>query len=162
MMTLIKSHIQLTALLISLVCSNAVIAGEANKNENKNNRAGDTFSDADLAGNAGGDFKFALEKRATTISDADNLQQIEKEWHRQQQEAYKQFLQNRHRLLNTNPYLPADVQSRRNEYIRHIEQRRELFNKMNEQHRREMEERRETMRQKMYQTSADSWTPGNT
>ncbi len=160
-MTLIKSHIHLTALLFSLVCSNAVIAVEANKNENKNNGTGHALGDADLTDNAGGDFKFALDTRADTAIETNDSQLIEKEWHRQQQEIYKQYLQERNRLMNTNRHLPTDAQSRRNEYIKHMEQRRDLFNKMNEQQRRVIDERREKIRQKMHQTSTDSGTTGN-
>jgi len=168
-MTMIKLHIQLTALLFSLVFSNVVMAGETNKNENKNNRTGDTVSNADLASDANRNIKLAIERQTNTavepqhksISEVESFQQMEEQWHRRRQEAFKQLLQNRNRQMNANPDLPADAQARRNEYIKHMEQRRELFNKMNEQRRREAEQRREMIRQKMHQTRNYSPTAAN-
>ena len=168
-MTIHKLPIQLTALLLSLMFSNAIFAEESNKNENKDNRAGHTFSHADLVDRAGSDTKPAVEKQATTpaltqhrsISGTDNFQQMEERQLRRQQEAYRQHLLNSQRQMKTNPALPADVQTRQNAYIKHMEQRRELFNKMNEQRRQKVEQRREKMRQKMHQTRTSTPTAGN-
>ena len=118
-MTITKLHIQLTALLFSLVYPSAVLTGQIVENENKNNRTGNAFSNVDLADDAGSNFKFAVEN-----------QQMEEQWQRRQLEAFKQHLLNRNYQLNADQNVPADVQSRRSEYINRMQQRRDFFNKM--------------------------------
>ena len=168
-MTINKLPIQLAALLFSLIISSAVTAGESNKNENKDYRSGHTVSDADITDRTGSDTEPVVEKQAAKpvlvqnkpISGADDFQQTEEQWHRRQQEAYRQHLLNRQRQMNANPALPPDVQSRRKEYLKHMEQRRELFNRMNEQRRQEAEQRREKLRRKIHQTRTSTAAAGN-
>jgi small-conductance mechanosensitive channel len=158
-MTITKLHIQLTALLFSLVYPSAVLTGQIVENENKNNRTGNAFSNVDLADDAGSNFKFAVENQQ---SDARRFQQMEELWQRRQLEDFKQHLLDRNYQLNTDQSVPVDVQSRRNEYIKRMQQRREFFNKMNDQRRQEAEERKELMRQKIHRTSTNPPVPAYT
>jgi hypothetical protein len=93
-----------------------------------------------------------------TINDAQSYRQQMDERRQQAQqaqlEAYKHFLERRKE--NTAAFdnnIPADVQERRNEFIKQMEERRALNIKMMEQHRKASEERRAAMQLKMHRTS---------
>lgn len=169
-MTLTNLPTQITALLFSLAYTTVVLAEDTPLDEDKNNSAGHTISNANPAGNVSSDNKPATVKQTDTapqsshmklISDMKEFQQMEKQWYQQRREAYKQQLENRNLQRNTDSQVPADVESRRNDYIRHMEQRREFFNKLNEQRRKEFEQRREEMQQRIHQTRSHIDTTDN-
>ncbi len=161
-MTEFKSPVQLTALVFLFIFSSTTLAAEAVKNEN--NRTSETISNAELADHTGSDVESTINTTTNTtadhqqnfISDTQYFQQREERRRQMQEaqlEAYKQFLQNRKQYTSVSPYLPADAQARREEHIKNMEQRRELMDSMMEQHRKAAEERRNSMRLKMHQTS---------
>lgn len=162
-MKVLKSHIQLTALVLSFVFTNTVLAAELTTNENKDNGTGNTVSNADLTNNAGVDTASPVVKADTVVNDQQAITDTES-WHKQmderrlqvqkeQQEAYERFLERRKQnIAEFNNNIPAHVQERRNQYMKEMEERRALNVKMMEQHRKAAEERRETMQIKMHQT----------
>ena len=163
-MKFLKSQIRLTALVLSFVFTNTVLAAEPTTNENKDNGTGNTISNADLTNNAVGDTTSPVVKADTVVNDQQAITDTES-WHKQiderrlqvqkeQQEAYERYLERRKQNTATfNSNLPAHVQERRNQYIKQMEERRALNVKMMEQHRKEAEERSEAMRIKMHQTN---------
>lgn len=168
-MNVLKSQIRLTALVLSFVFTNTVLAAESTTNENKNNGAGNTISNADLTNNADSDIASPAVKADTVVSEqqAEQSQTINdtKSWHQQieerrrqvqeaQLESYKRFLERRKQ--NTAAFdnnIPAHVKERRDQYMKQMEERRALNVKMMEQHRKAAEERREAMQIKMHQTN---------
>lgn len=165
MMTLQKPHVQLTAMLVLLACSMAGYAEDINKNANKNNRASDTVSDVYITGDAHGHTEPAIATPAGDVITAEhnehrnNLRQIEKEWQQQRQEAYQRHLQRRQQFQTLVPDSVTDTESRRKDYVNHMQQRRQLIDHMNEQRRKAIEERRENMRLKMHQTRTETPAP---
>ena len=163
-MKILKSQIRLTALVLSFVFTNTVLAAEPTTNENKDNGTGNTVSNADLTNNAGGDTASPVVKADTVVNDQQAITDTES-WHKQieerhlqvqkdQQEAYQRFLERRKQntaAFNNN--VPAHVQQRRDEFMKQMEERRALNVKMMEQHRKAAEEKREAMRIKMHQTN---------
>ena len=160
---------QLTILLITLVMSNTLFAQEAVKNEHKNNGTGNAVGDADITGHVDGGFSFAVNSKAKTTvrsqqkitNDIHTFKQMEERRRQMQEaqlEAYKRHLQERRQRSTANDQagrytLPDEVQARRKEYIKLMEDRRSLMNKMMDEHRQAAEERRRVMRLKMHQTS---------
>ncbi len=163
-MKFLKSQIRLTALVLSFVFTNTVLAAEPTTNENKDNSTGNTISNADLTNNANGDTASPVVKADTVVNDQQAITDTES-WHKQieerrlqvqkeQQEAYQRFLERREQntaAFNNN--VPAHVQQRRDDFMKQMEGRRALNVKMMEQHRKAAEERREAMRIKMHQTN---------
>lgn len=179
-MKVLKSQIRLTALVLSFVFTNTVLAVEPTKNENKDNGTADTISNADLTNNAGGDAAAPVEAQASTavntqpdaqpqaVNDSQSYRKQFEERRRQAQQAqlesYKKFLERRKQYLADNPVpeygnqefnnrLPADVQERRAAFIKEMEERRALNIKMMEERRKAADERRKAMQLKMYQTN---------
>ncbi len=178
-MKVLKSYIQLTALVLSFVFTNAVLAVEPAKDESKDNGTGNTISSADLSGNTNSDAAPALEtqtivdeqqaEQPQTMTDAQSYRQEMDERRRQMQEAqleaYKRHLERRKQYFANKPVpaydnpgfdnnIPAYIQERRNEYIKQMEERRAMNVKMMEQNRKAAEERRKAMQLKMHQTCA--------
>ena len=171
-MKVLKSNISLLVLVLSFVFTNSVLAAESITNESKDDGAGDTISNADLASDANSDTAATVDAQPITadseqqadqpeaISDAQSYRkemdkrrlQVQKE----QQEAYEHFLELRKQFFANNPEfnsnIPADVQARRDEFIKQMEERRALHVKMMEEHRKAAEERRKAMQLKMHQT----------
>ena len=139
------------------------------KNEHKNIGTGNTVSNADITGHVDGDFGFAVDTQSNTsvrsqqqfISELKTLQQMEqrrREMQKQQLEAYKLYLQKRRQRsadnnLEANANLTKELQARQKEYIKHMEERRNLVNKMMNERRQAAEERRRVRLLKMHQTS---------
>lgn len=169
-MTYTNLPMQLTTLLISLAFTSVVIAADATTNENKNNSTSNTVSDVNTTSITSSNTQPVIEKQASSapnsqvadtrmqhIREIEKFQQMEKEWYQKRRESYRQQLENK-RQLNTAPASPVDMELRRNEYIKHMEKRREFFNKMNEQRRKEFEQRRKEIQLKMHHTSTQSNT----
>ena len=168
-MKVLKSKVQLTALVLSFVFTNTVLAAEPTTNENKDNGTGNTVSNADLTNNANSDTAAPVAKADTVVSEQPSEQtqavtdvqswrkQIEErrlQVQKEQLQAYERFLERRKQntaAFNNN--LPAHVQERRNQYMKQMEERRALNVKMMEQHRKAAEERRQAMQLKMHQTN---------
>jgi hypothetical protein len=160
-------NIQLTTLLLTLSLSSSVIAEEAVKNEHKNNGTGHAVSNADHTSNTGRsvtvdvDTTTSNDQQSTRLdsrSRHEQMQQRRREMQAAQLDAYKKHLQNRKqneqaydRQLNSQ--LPPEAQARRKAYLKLIEDRRALMDKMVQQQRQEAEERRKLWLQKMNQTS---------
>ena len=168
-MTLLKTSTQLTTLLFTLAFSNTLFAEESVKNANKNNGTSNAVSNADVAGHADGSFSFAVNTQANATAssqqkitnDIHTFKQME-ERRRQMQEAqlkaYKRHLQERRQQSAAENQgraysVPKDVQARRDEYIKLMDERRTLMKKMMDEHRQAAEERRKIMLLKMHQTS---------
>ena len=172
---------QTTALVLSLVFTNSVLAAESTTNESKDNGAVDTISNADITNNAGGDDTAPVEAQANTaastqqdtqpqtVSDSQSYRKQFEERRRLAQEAqlesYKKFLERRKQYFESNPApeydnqafddrIPEDVQERRAAFIKEMEERRALNVKMMEERRKAAEERRKAMQLKMYQTNS--------
>jgi len=156
---------QLTALLITLALSNVVLAEESVRNEYKNNGAGNTVSNADLVSHTNGDITVDVNTQSTSTDGYKQNIQNESTWHEQieqrrrqmqatQLNAYKNYLQNK--KLNKqafNQQLPTEAKARHSAYLKLIEQRRTLMEKMMELQRQAAEERRILRLHKMHQTS---------
>jgi len=169
-MKVLNTYVRLTALLLSLVFSSSVLAVEPTTNENKNNGAADTISNADDTNNANSNSAASVKQdsivsetqdnESQIVSDADDFRKEMDERYRQmqleQEEAYQRHLQRRKEFFANNPEynVPPHILERRNEYLKQMEDRRALHTKMMEQNRKAAEERREAMRIKMHQTCA--------
>ena len=86
------------------------------------------------------------------------MQQRRREMQQAQLDAYKRYLQNRKQNEQAddrqfNSQLPPEAQARRKAYLKSMEDRRTLIEKMVQQQRQEAEERRKVWLQKMNQTS---------
>ncbi len=140
-MKVLKSHIPLTALVLSFAFTNTVLAAESTTNESKDNGAANTISNADLTNNAGSDTATPVAQANTAVSDqpASQPQAINDAQYRKQmderrqqaqqaqQEAYERFLEQRKQNITAfNSNIPADVQERRNEFMKQMEERRAL------------------------------------
>jgi len=174
-MKILKSKIQLTALLLSFVLTNTVLAAEPTTNENKNNGTGNTVRDADLTNNAGSNTASPVAQADTvageqktsqpqTVTDAQNYRkQMDKrrlQVQKEQQQAYERFLERKKQNTAAfNNSVPAHVLERRNQYLKQMEERRALNVKMMEQHRKAAEERRETLQIKMHRTNTTPEAP---
>ena len=177
-MKALKSNISLLVLVLSFVFTNSVLATEPVTNESKDDGAGDTISNVDLTNDANSDTATVDAQDITadseqqaeqpeTISDSQSYRkemdlrrlQVQKE----QQEAYERFLERRKQFFANNPEYnsntPADVQARRDEFIKQMEERRALHVKMMEEHRKAAEERRKAMQLKMHQTETAPEVP---
>lgn len=166
-MKIIKSHIPLTALVLSFVFSNAALASESMSNENIDNSADKTTSNAVLTDKVSSNTATAVTQASTednsqpqvkVINEAQSYQQQREEHRRQvqqaQQESYKRFLERRKQYsAEFDNNIPADIQERRNAFIKQMEERRAFNVKMMEQHRKQADERREAMQIKMHQTT---------
>ncbi len=148
-MAITKSHIKLSALLFLFAFSKLAYTAESAVNENKTNI---TASDSEI--------KITVNTAAgyhQQVNDGQSLQNWEQRHRQMQQEqldAYKRFLENRKR--QSSAYLPEDLQKRRGEYAKQIEQRRTLIKNMMNERRKAAQERREKMLLKMHQTSIPS------
>jgi hypothetical protein len=158
-MTIYKNHARLIALISSLTFSGYVIAGDSAPNENKHKRASNTFSDVDNINLVGSDAhpaqnKLDTEYISTPGPKGEGLSAEEK--YHQQREALRQYLENRHRQMYMTPDESVDAESRRNQLINDIEQRRELMDKMYEYRRRAIEERRQKRLLEIHRTGLDT------
>jgi len=168
-MKVLKSHIPLTALVLSFAFTNTVLAAESTTNESKDNGAANTISNADLSKNAGSDTASPVAQADTTVSDQQvsqpqtineaqsyrkQMDERRQQAQEAQQEAYNRFLERRKQYTaEFNNNIPADVQERHNEFMKKMEERRALNIKMMEEHRKAAEERRAEMQLKMHRTS---------
>jgi len=141
-MKVLKSHIQLTALVLSFIFTNAVLAAEPTTNKSKDNGAADTISNADLTNNTVSDTAAPVAQADAVVSDQQNSQpqasndaqsyrkqmdERRQQAQAEQQEAYKAFLERRKQYTaEFNNNIPADAQERHNEFLKQIEQRRAL------------------------------------
>ena len=141
-MKVLKSHIPLTALVLSFAFTNTVLAAESATNESKDNGAANTISNADLTNNAGSDTATPVAQANTAVSDQpasqaqtiDDAQSYRKQMDERrqqaqeaQQEAYDRFLEQRKQNVAAfNSNIPADAQERHNEFLKQMEQRRAL------------------------------------
>ena len=171
-MTTIKTNTQLIILLFTLALSQPLLAEESVKNEHKNNGAGNTVSDADTAGHVDGGFSSTVstQTKATahsqhkTSGDIDTFKQMEtrrRQMHEAQLEAYKRHMQERRQQAANDHQarrygLPEDAQTRREEYIKLMNERRTLIKKMMNESRQAAEEKRKAVLLKMHQTSTPS------
>lgn len=171
-MTKHKLKIRLAALLLALSFSNVIIAAEIS-NENKDNRAGNTVSNADYAGHANGNTGFTVTTKADTSTEqkqqytsyAQSLQQMEarrRQLQKDQREAYKRYMQSRKQPSSESNELQPDTQARREAYIRYMSERRELMNNMMDQRRKDAQQRRQATLKKMQPTSSTPVTAGKT
>lgn len=166
-MKVLKSYIGLTALVISFVFTNSALASESTTDESKENTASKTVGDAaPVAAKAD---TVVSEEQASQPQNIDQAQSYRKEIEERrrqvqqaQDEAYQRHLERRKEFFANNPAygnqaynnnIPADIQKRRNEYIKQMEERRALHVKMVEEHRKAAEERRKAMQLKMHQTN---------
>lgn len=168
-MILNKTLAQLATWLLITTLSNSVVATESVTNEYKNIWTGNAVSDADVAGHVDGNFGFTVSAQTNTtahfqqkhISDNKMFQEMElrhREMQKKQLEAYKHYLQKRRQRsarnnLETSRNVPNELQTRQKEYIKYMEERRNLINKMIDERRRAADERRRTTLLKMHQTS---------
>lgn len=152
----LKTVTRLITLLATLALSNVLFAGAPIKNAHKDNRTGDTISDADATGHVDGDFFPAVEtapevnsqqKFANSFRTFIQMEERHRQLHEAQLEAYKHYTQERRQQSVTNN------QTQRSAYIKLMEERRTLMRKMADEHRRAAEERRKSMLLKMHQTS---------
>ena len=168
-MKLIKSHIPLTALVLSFVFSNAALAADSISIEKKDNTADNTTSNAVVTDKTSSNTAAAVTQASTAdnnqqasqpqvINETQSYQQQREERRHQVQQAqlesYKRFLERRKQYsAEFDKNVPAHIQERRNTFIKQMEERRALNVKMMEQHRKESEQRREAMQLKMHQTT---------
>ena len=161
---------RLTALTLALIFSNIAMAVELS-NENKYNRSSDSIGNADTTSDVNSNFSFTVNNKANTstkhqfTSDTQTIQQMQERRRlvqKDQLEAYKRHIQNRKQQSSANTNLPPDVQARREEYIKQMNTRRELMEKMMNERRKAAAEKRQVMLQKMHQTSTTSVTTGKT
>lgn len=171
-MTKYKIQIRLSVLALTLFLSNSSIAVEL-LNDNKDNGTSNTVSHADLTGDANGNIGNNVNTSSYTsksqqqqfISNTQSFQQMEirrRQMQEAQIQAYKQYLQRRKQQLSSDNTLPPEVQARREQYIEHMKKRRELIDKMLDERRKAVQERRQAALHKMHQTSTTSATAGKT
>jgi len=146
-MTITKSHIQLTALLFLFAFSKVAFSTQLAANEIKTDV---TISDSDIkmAVNTATDYDH---QRVNDDQPLQNMEQRYRQIQQEQLDAYKRFLENRKR--QSSAYRPEDIQTRRDEYVKQMEQRRALIKNMMNERRKAVQERREKMLLKMHQTS---------
>jgi hypothetical protein len=68
-MKVLKSHIPLTALVLSFAFTNTVLAAESTINESKDSEAANTISNADLSKNADSDTASPVAQADTAVND---------------------------------------------------------------------------------------------
>jgi hypothetical protein len=161
-MKALKSKIQLTALVLSFVFTNTVLAAESITTRSEDNGTANTISNtASPVAQADTTVSDQETSQPQSISDTQNYRkQNDERWQqvqKEQQEAYNRFLERRKQhLANNNSAfnnnVPAHVQERHNEFMKQMEERRALNIKMMEEHRKAAAERRETMQLKMHKT----------
>lgn len=164
-MTILRFHTQLLTLIASLTLSAYVNAEDSAQNENKYNRASNTLSDADNTDHVGSNAHPALESThnielispGSAIEDRSSAEEM----YLQQREALRQYLDNRQRQMWSAPGEPMDAESRRSQFIKDIEQRRLLIDKMYEYRRKAIEERRQQRLLEMHRTGNDTPTDIN-
>ena len=159
-MKALKSHIQLTALVLSFVFTNTVLAAEPATAENKDKAAVAPVAQVDTAA-----VSAQQASQPQTIDDTESYRKQMDERRQQaeeaQQAAYESFLERRkENIAAFNNNIPADAQERHNEFIKQMEQRRALNIKMMEEHRKAAEERRAAMQLKMNRTSTTPESAG--
>ena len=164
-MTKYRLQIQSISLVLALFFSNIALAAQFS-NENKDCGVNNVEP-------ANSDINFTVSTEANTsishqqqfIRHVQTFQQMETR-HRKlqeaQREAYKQHMRSRKQQYSRNNSLSADAQARRVEYIKHMNQRQELMNKMMNERRRAAQKRKQTMLQKMHQTGTTSATADET
>jgi hypothetical protein len=180
-MKVLKSHIQLTSLVLSFVFMNAAFASEPAIDASQDDSTGNTTSHAapvsetndGATANAEAKAKTMLDEQqaeqSPTITDAQRYRQEMDERRRQVQqaqlEAYKRHLERRKQHFANNPAatydnpgfdnnVPTHIQQRRDEFIKQMEQRRAMNVKIMEQYRKDAEQRRKAMQLKMHKTCA--------
>jgi hypothetical protein len=180
-MKVLKSHIQLTSLVLSFVFMNAAFASEPAIDASQDDSTGNTTSHAapvsetkdGATANAEAKAKTMLDEQqaeqSPTITDAQRYRQEMDERRRQVQqaqlEAYKRHLERRKQHFANNPAATYDnpgfdnnvathIQQRRDEFIKQMEQRRAMNIKIMEQYRKDAEQRRKAMQLKMHKTCA--------
>ena len=171
-MTKCKLLVRLTTMVFALFFSSVASTTER-LNEYKNNRASNPISNADLTGHANSNASVTLSTETNTSISAQKqfnsytqiIQQM-KERHRQLQkdqlEAYERRIQNQKQHSPVNNNLPPDVQARREEYIKQMNERQEFINKMVNERRKAAQERKQTTLQKMHRTSTTFVTTDET
>jgi hypothetical protein len=141
-------HLFKSVILVFLFSlSSIVLAEESCINENKDNGTGNDVSDADRIGNSGCSPALCVTDNSSVTSTINQHNQVIIERRRQleqaHREAYKQHLLRREQQSAfADADLPDEVKARRQEYFKNMEQRRELFYRMIEQHRQEAAEKR--------------------
>ena len=178
-MKVLKSHIQLTSLVLSFVFMNAAFASEPAVDASKDDSTANTISNTapvsetneNATANVDAKAKSVLDEQQAeqlrTITGAQSYRQEMDERRRQMQqaqlEAYKRHLERRKQHFANNPAatydnpgfdnnVPTHIQERRDEFIKQMEQRRAMNVKMMEQYRKDAEQRRKAMQLKMHQT----------
>ena len=168
-MILNKILAQLATWLLITTLSNSVVATESVTNEHKNIRTGNAVSDADIASHVDGNFGFTVSTQTNTVAHyqqkiiSDNkmfqeMKQRRREMQKKQLEDYKLFVQKRRQQsarnnLEASSNVSKELQRRQKEYIKYMEERRNLVNKMMDERRRAAEERRRATLLQMHQTS---------
>ena len=162
-----KMPIWLTALPLSLCVTAAAIANEPKINEHKDNGTGDTLSDADFVRHADRNTTVDVDTVAETgdqqqdrsFDDRDSyslMEQRRREFMQAQQESYQRYLERlMERRLQQTPAdyaMPADMQKRRELFLKQVEERKQLMDRVRDGHRKAAEERRNTRLQQMNQT----------
>ncbi len=164
-MTKYRLQIQSISLVLALFFSNIALAAQFS-NENKDCGVNNVEP-------ANSDINFTVSTEANTsishqqqfIRHVQTFQQMETRHHKlleAQREAYKQYIRSRNQQYSRNNGLSTDAQARREEYIKHMNQRQELMNKMMNERREAAQERKQTMLQKMHQTGTTSAAAGET
>ncbi|MBT8119855.1 MAG: hypothetical protein KJN89_09090 [Gammaproteobacteria bacterium] len=174
-----KSYMKLTTLVLSFVYTNVVFADDPVQEASNDNATADTISSTAANDESKSKTAPAIEAQTKTVdseqqteqpqtmTNAQSYRQKMDERRRQMQqaqlEAYKRHLERRKQYFANNPVpaygnqgfdnnVPADIQQRRDEFIKQMEERRAMNVKMMQQHRKEAEQRRKAMRLKMHQT----------
>lgn len=156
-----------TALPLSLFVLNAAVANEANTNEHKDNGTGHTISNADdvrhTDSNTGIDVDTVAEtgdqpqKMINDNSDYfEQMQQRRREVQQAQREAYLRHLERRAQQAPADYPMPKDTQQRRELFIKQMEERRQMAERIRNEYRKAAEMRRKERLQKMNQTSTKS------
>ena len=174
-MTVLKSHIRLTSLVLSFVFMGAAFAGEPAIDASIDDSKTATGSEANYDATPTMDAKAKTvlseqqAERPRTLAGAQSYRQEMDERRRNMQqaqlEAYKRHLERRKQHFANNPAatydnpgfdsnVPTHIQERRDEFIKQMEQRRAMSVKMMEQYRKDAEQRRKAMQLKMHQTCA--------
>ena len=126
-----KVHIRLTAIPLSLCVMGTAIANESKINEHKNNRTGDTISNADNVRHA---------DRHTAV-DVDTATDMGEHQADRSFDAPGFYMQ-----------MPADMQQRRQLFLKQMEERKLIMDRIRDSHRKAVEMRRNQRRLQMNQT----------
>ena len=172
----IKIHLWLSALPLSLCVVSTAIANEPKLNEHKNYRTGDFISDVDYVGHADRHASDDVDTAADlddqqaegSTSDTDFYMQMEqrrRETERAQKDAYQRYLDQMERRMQQAPNgyaLPADMQQRRNLFLKHMDERKQMIDRMRDEKRKAVEIRRNEKRLQMNQTCTETATAEQT